>query len=117
MAATIDDLQFRRARNLPSKPNATAAHDATVGKQRHMRAEVMVLAGERLDVGLSFLVPKVEVVVLQPALTGLIADGAVDGMIEQQAFLNELLIRHYLRTVRNDDRAVLHGRLTPWDKL
>ena len=79
---------------------------------------VMLLADVRL-VGRRVLVvdhpalrlAEVVAEVLQQALAGLVADGAVERMVEQQVFEGLLLGVLGLRAVGDDDGAVLGGRL------
>ncbi len=62
-------------------------------------------------------VPVAIAVILQPALAGLIADGAVERMVEQQVFERLGLRGLHLVAVGDDDRAVLDRRLAAGDEL
>ena len=101
--AAVDDLQLGRAADLAREPHAAGAHDAAVGEQRDLVADVVLV---RLDV-LRLLQPAVaaavvEAVVLQEALARLVAGRAIERMIEQQVFERRLLGRLHLLAVGDD---------------
>ena len=83
----IGDHQLRRAADIGTEPHAAGAHHTTVDEQAHV-AQVALAAGEGPYVGPPAGLPVAEVVVLQDALAGLIADGAIDGVPQEQVLLH-----------------------------
>jgi hypothetical protein len=111
------DHQLSRARNLPREPHAAGAHDAAVDEQRDRGADVSLAAVERLQVGAALGLAVLEVVVLQQALARLVADRAVDRVVDEQrlldpgpAVLDELALG-------DDHGAVLDRRLAARHEL
>src|SRR5262249_20986341 len=89
-----------------------------VGEERDLRTDVRlvrrrVLAVDHPALGVAELVA----VVLQLALAGLVADGAVERMIEQERFERLRLGGLGLRRIGDDDRAVLGRGLAAWQNL
>src|SRR5262249_2555820 len=125
-----------RAGDFASEADAARAHDAAVGEQRDVGADVRLVRRRVLLVDHPGGGPAVEVAeVLQHALAGLVAHRAVQRVVEQQALqsvglgglgplarlavVGRVVHRHgWLEAPRlllvlagDDDRAVLGGRL------
>ena len=90
--ATTINNQLPRARDLLGEANTAGAHDATVGIQQDMLANVLLggldLGFEEAAFGPSVLVG----VVLQVALARLVAYGAIHRVVDQQVFHDRLLV-------------------------
>src|SRR6185369_15885791 len=100
------DVEHRLARNVVHEPHATGAEDAPVGDVEHIGAEFF----DRIVALGVFAVPGpgpafLEDVVLQLALAGLIADGTVEWMVDQQELENSLARLLRLLAVNVDDLA------------
>src|SRR5688572_27789533 len=85
--AAAHDREFGRAADLARESHAARTHDAAVGEQRDrarqlrlVRRRVLVVHHPRF--GSAVLVAEV----LQLALAGLVADGAIEWVIDEQPF-------------------------------
>ncbi len=87
-------------------PHAAAAHHTAIDKQRDVLPHFAAFAGEGAHVGPPLGLAVVEVVVLQPAFPRLVADRAVDRMVEQNPLLHEVLVGAHLGAVGDDDCSV-----------
>jgi hypothetical protein len=118
VSSAADDLQFGRSTDLARESHAARTHDAAVGEQRDLIADVVLIGLNVLGLLQTAVAATVFVaVVLQPAFTGLIADGAIERMVEKEVFEGRLLGVLDLLAVRNDDRAVLHRSLAAGKQL
>ena len=88
VAAAVDDHQLAGAADLAGEPHAAGAHHAAIDEQRDRVAHLAAAAGERADVGPALVLAVLEVIVLQLALARLVADRAIDRMVDQQVFLD-----------------------------
>ena len=107
-----DDLEFGRSADFSCEANAAGAHDTAVGKQSDLFSDVVLVL--TLDfrliesaVGLAVLVG----VILQVALTGLIADRAIEWMIQKQQFEGHLLGGLHFGRIGPDDGPFFDRRL------
>jgi hypothetical protein len=110
-AAAPVDVQLAGAAHLTGEPHAPGTHDAPVVVEQHVEADVLL---RLLDLVLleAALGPAVLVaVVLQVALAGLVAHGAVQRVVDQQVLHHLLLVRDRLAALGVDDHAVAHRRL------
>ena len=103
---TISSL---RAGNFAAKPHAAAAHHAAIDEQRDGIAHVAPAAGERLDVGPPLGLAVLEVIILQMALAGFVANRAIDRMIDQQSFF-DLRPAFFHRLAIGDKHRAIFGR-------
>ena len=91
-AAAAEDADLAGAGDYTGEAHATRAHDAAVGVELDVRAYVLdglldlLLLEPRLGAAV------LEAVVLEVALAGLVADGAVQRMIDQQELHHRLLV-------------------------
>src|SRR4029077_18674314 len=69
------------------------------------------------DVGPALLIPVIEVIILQPAFPRLVANRAVDRVVEQNPLLHEVLIGADFGTIGDDDGAIFGRRLTGRDEF
>jgi hypothetical protein len=88
LGAAAGDHQLSGAGNLAGEPHAPRAHDAAVDEQRDGWPDVALAAVERLQVGPPLGLAMLKVIVLQQALARLVADRAVDRMVDEQCFLD-----------------------------
>ncbi len=86
MTATVDNLQLGGAGNLTRETHTPRAHDAAIGKQRDVIADVIFIRLVQLLIDHAGLGPTaiLEGVVLQIAFAGLIASWAIKRMVEEQ---------------------------------
>ena len=112
MAAAIDDHQFAGPGNLAAEADAARTHDAAIDEQRERVAHLAALTGERTDIGTTLFLAMLEMIVLQVALAGLVADRAVDRVVDQRILFDHRAALVNLLAVGNEDRAVLRRRLT-----
>ncbi len=117
MGPAVDDHQLAGAALLPGETDAAGAEDAAVDEERHAGPHVAPPAGERAEIGPAAVLAVAEVVVLQKALAGLVADRAVDRMTQQQALLDPGLGLADLFAGGDQDRAVAHRRRAGGDEL
>ena len=117
LGAAVDHHQLTRPRHLTGEPHAAGAHDAAVDEQRDRRADVAAAAVKGIQIGAPLRLTVLEVVVLKEALTGLVADRAIDRMIDEQRFLDAGPAVLDQRRVGDDHGAVLRRRLTAGDEL
>src|SRR5262245_49216103 len=118
MVAAVDDRQFGRAGDLAGEPHAPRAHDAAVGEERDLRTDVRLIRRGVLPVDHPALgMAELVAVVLQLALAGLVADGAVERVVEEQGFERLGLCGLGLRRVGDDDGAILDRSLAAGDDL
>ena len=111
VAAAVDDHQLARAADLAAEAHAARAHHATVDEQGDGIPHVAAAAGERADVGAALVLPMLEVIILQTAFACLVADRAVDRMIDQQVFFDHRPGFAHILAIGDEDRAVLGRRL------
>src|SRR5690606_11997362 len=91
--AAPEDAEDRIAGDLLHEAHAARAHDAALLVQDDGRPEDLALVFHPLGpVQARRLVVVLLVVVLEAALTRLIADGAVDGVMEEQQLLDRALL-------------------------
>ena len=88
MGSAVDDQQLIRAADFAGEADTAAAHYAAIDKERDRRPQRAAAAGERLDVGPPLILAVLEVIVLQQALSGLVANGAIDRVPQEQVFLD-----------------------------
>ena len=130
------DGKFRRAADLAREPHAPRTHDAAIREQRDFRTEFRLVRRRILVVHHSrFGAAVLEAVILELALAGFIAHGAIERVVDEQAFerVGLGLLRAFaglaaLRVIRgvvqllergfalvvlagDDHRAVFHGSL------
>ena len=107
VGAAADDLEFCGAADFAGEANAAGAHDAAVGEESNLVADVFFI---RLDVfgfvESAVAATVIEGVVLEVAFACLIAGGAVKGVIEQEVF--ECCLAGFLDfgAVGDDDGAI-----------
>src|SRR5262249_6180916 len=117
MMAAVCDLQLGLAADLAREADAAAAHDAAVGEQRDVGADVRLVGRRELVVDHAALsIAMLEAVVLQHALAGLVAHGTVERMIEQERFQRVGLRLLRLRG-NHDDSVVARRRLAGGNDL
>ena len=80
-------------------------------------AHVAAAAGEGADVGPALVLAVLEVIVLQVALAGLVADRAIDRMVDQQIFFDHRPALLHLLAVGDEDRVVRGRRLAGGHEL
>ena len=80
--AAAGEHQFVGAADFGREPHAPAAQHAAIHKQRHV-ADVAPPAGERMEIGPAIALTVLEVIILQDALAGLVANRTIDGMPQQ----------------------------------
>ena len=105
VAAPVDG-EFGRPRYLAREPHAAGAHDAPVGVDVDVGAEILL---GLLDLGLleaRHAATVLEAEVLQVALARLIADRAVERVVDQQVLHNRLLVGDGSRVVGIDHHPV-----------
>ena len=108
--AALPHVQDRVADHLVADADAAGAHDAALGVVDDRRTEADPLGLVHRLGALALEVPLVlEPVVLELALTGLVADGAIDRVVEQQELLHRVLSLLHLFADRVDLHAL--GRL------
>ena len=93
------DHEFVRARHFAGEAHTARAHDATIAVEEDVRADVL-LRLLVLRFGEAALTTAVLVgVILQVALTRLIAHRAIDGVVDEEELHHRLLVRDRLRAV------------------
>ena len=113
-----NDLKFGRAADFSGEPNASSAHYASVCEQRDLLADMVLV--HSLDFGLiqpTLGVAKFVGVVLEIALTCLIADRAIQRMIEEQQLKCHGLRCLDLGRVGSNHRALSDRRLATRHQL
>ena len=118
VAAAVDHLQFRRSADFAREPYTTRTHDTAVREQHDLVADVMLV----LTLLFRFLQPALSPpeairVILQEALARLIADRAVQRMVQQQIFQRRLLCGPHFFAVGDDHHPVLDRRLAARQQL
>ena len=107
MAATIGDQQFSCSADFASKSNTTCTHHASVGEQRDLLTDVILV--HPLNLGFIQSANWIAIlvgVILQVALTRLIANGTIERVIEQQQLERHLLSCLDLLGIGTDDRPL-----------
>lgn len=85
MRSTSHDLEFCRAADFPGESNTARTHHASIGKQSDLLADVVLVLAMQLRFVESTMSLAIFVgVVLQIAFTRLIADGAIQRVVEQE---------------------------------
>ncbi len=108
----IDDFQFGAAGDLAGEADTARAHDAAVGEERNMLADVGFVRRRVLRVDHSARRMAIAVAeILQHAFAGLVADGAIERMVEQDAFERLGLRGLGFGAIGDADGAVLGRRL------
>src|SRR5262249_55464281 len=112
--AARKDTQLAGLGNFIEKPRTTCAQDAALLIQNHLWPQVhnfpllnLLFDGKTAVVG-----TVVHIVILQLALTRLVANRTIDGMINQQKFQYGRLRSFDLRTGRLDAHALSDARIT-----
>ena len=114
---TVEDLNFVRLGYVPRKTNASGAKDASFLIELYKRSEVECFsaAGFLAQKKAAVVAGVRHVVVLKPTFTGLIANGAVYGVMEEQklhrvpdSFVNTLRIGANLHVIRHRSCARRH---------
>ena len=104
--AAAEDAQLRRLGDFFHEAHAAGAEHAALLVEHHQVGELLALVAQHLGAleprGLEVVA---HVVVLQLALTGLVADRAVDGVVEEQELHHHLLLSAHLLGVGLDHRA------------
>jgi hypothetical protein len=101
-----DDLQFARLGDLAGEPDAAGAHDAPVLVQLDLVGDVFARVDDPLlDVTVVSL-PVIEAEILQAAFSGLVADGAVERMVDQEVLHDHPLVFLDPGAVGHDDRHI-----------
>ena len=113
-----DHLKLCCATDLAREPHTSRAHDAAVGEQRNLLANVGLIRRRLLRL-LQPAIPAaiLEAVVLQKAFARLIASRAIERMIEQQILHRRFLRRLHLLAVRNNHHPIGHRRLATGNQL
>ena len=117
MTAAAHHLQLAGLRDFAGEPHTPRAHDAPVHVELDEVRNVLTRiyrsfvnkAVNRLTIAIA--------VILQTAFAGLIADRAIERMIEQQILHDHPLMFLDLGAVRHEHRQVFGGRLAPGNKL
>ena len=107
MAAAIRYLQFSRTADLACETNTTCAHHAPVREQSDLLANMILI--HPLDLGLVQSANRIAIlvrVVLQITFARLIANRAIEWMIEQQQLERHLLSRLDLLRIGANDRSL-----------
>src|SRR5580765_4762094 len=92
--------------DLLAKAHAAGALDTALAVEDDVGAENRFLPIMHLaDFEAAFLAVMLHVIILQPALSGLIADRTVDRMIDEQELQNRLAHRQDFRTLGQDAHA------------
>ena len=115
-AAAVDD-ELGGAGHLAGEAHAPRAHDAAVGVEKDVGADVLL---RLLDLGLGEATLPAAVlvgVVLQMALAGLVADRTVHRVVDQQVLHDRLLVGDRLGAVGVHDHAVRRGLLAGGHEL
>jgi hypothetical protein len=114
VAAAVDH-QLVGAGHLAREAHAARAHDASVAVEEDARPDVLLRVLDLLLEEAALPAAVLVGVVLQVALAGLVADGAVDRVVDQQELHHRLLVGDGAGAVGVDDHAVgavrLAGRL------
>jgi hypothetical protein len=114
---TVEDLNFVRLSYVPRKTNASGAKDASFLIELYKRSEVECFsaAGFLSQKKAAVVAGVRHVVVLQPTLAGLVANRAIDGVVEEQelhcvphSFMNPLSIGANLHVIRHGSCARRH---------
>jgi len=110
--AAVAELEAVRARHEPLEADAAAAQHAALGVQ-HDRPQVHDLALPDLLLGLDLRVVQavLHVLVLEVALAGLVADGTVDGMVDEQELEGGAMGLGRLLALRVHHHALRHQRV------
>ena len=98
-----------QTRNLLGEADATRAVNATRHVGRHERADVLVLHHALLVVVARDVTAEAHRQVLQFALAALVADGAVERVIDKQELHRRFLRANGARRLREDLHAFHHG--------
>ena len=113
VVAALEDAQFARFGDLVAEPRAARAEDAALLVEHDLGAQIHDLAF--VDLGLQRHVALIgavlHVVVLEFALAGLVADRAIDGVVDEQEFEHRGLRRLGSVARGLDDHAVGHARV------
>ena len=118
MTTAIGDLQFCRTADLTRESNAACAHDTSVCEQSDLFANMVLV--HPLDLGLVQATDRITIfvgIVLQIAFSRLIANGAIEWVIQQQQFERHLLSCLHLFRVRTNDRPFSDWCLATGDQL
>ena len=113
----IDDHQLAGAGDFPREADAAGTHHATVDEQRDRVSQFPSPAGEGLNVGPPLVASMLEVIVLQRALACLVADGAIDGVAEEQILLDHGPGFNDFWAIGHEHSAVGSRRLARGDDL
>ena len=108
--ATADCSQFLQTLDFLAEANAARAMDAAGHIRGNQRAEVLVLDDALAIVIARHITTVAHRQVLQFALTTLVADRAIQRMIDQQKFHRRFLRRNRFRRTREHFHAVAHRR-------
>ena len=83
----VDDAELTSLGDLPGEPDTAAAENAAFLVVHHPAAEIHALAlGHLVDPHAAVVQAVIHVIVLQGAFSGLVADRAVNGMVDQFEF-------------------------------
>ena len=116
MRSSPGEHQLVRTADFLGKTHAFAAQDTTIDEKRDV-AQVAAAAGEGLDVGPAGTLAVLEVIILQFALAGLVANRAVDRMPQQKPFLDHRTRLGNPFAVGNDHQIVGHGEIASRGKF
>ena len=109
--------QLCGARNFASEPHAPRAHDAAIDEERDGRADVATAAREGMEIGAALRLAVLEVVVLEQAFARLVADRAVDRMVDEERLLDAGPAVFDQLAFGDDHRAILRRRLAARHQL
>ena len=112
MVAQIENRELAGLADFAAKAHAAPAQDASFLIEQHAFADVdaLLMLAARLERA-RVAAAKAHRVVLQPALAGLVADRAVQRMVDQQQFEHAAARQRYLRVRRMHDHPVAHLRV------
>ena len=117
VSTTIDDEQLARTTHFAREADTASAHHTAVDEQRDRITDVAATAGEGSDIGAAFFLAVLEVVILEVALARLVADRAIDRVIDQQCFFDKGSTLLDLVGVGDEDGSLFRRRLAGGDEL
>src|SRR5580700_5427967 len=106
MLATTDHAELLQPGDLLGEANAARALNAASHVRRYQRAETLVLHHALALVEARDVATETDGEILQLALPALIADGAIEGMIDEQELHGRALRRRGPRRAREDLHAL-----------
>src|SRR5262249_34337139 len=100
-----------------AKSHAAAAHHAAIDEQSDRITHLSPPAGERSNIGPPLPLAVLEMIILQVALPRLVANRAIDRMIDEQRLFDLRPSALYRIAIGDKSRAVLGRRLTSRNQL